>query len=194
MLLAKLDADGNVEKFPYYNFDLELANELPNDVVRVNKTKKQPSFDWNKVAIFDTLVQEDGEWVVNYRVIDRFTNEEETLEFVKRELVDAKTRINNDFRTLTAALSSDYTELEQQSWPQQLAEAKQEGGDTPLLSAIAEARGISVSDLSAKIIEKNNAYNAAYGELLGTYSRKKQTLSEISIDDETTWNKLNELR
>lgn len=197
MLLAKLDADGNVEKFPYYNLNAELADELPSDVVAVNKSKNMPAYSWNQVAAFDSVEQVEGEWVVNYRVKDKFANEEEELAFANQELLDAANRIKENFRTQTLQLKGNYTDIEMDSWANQLAEAKahQAGGsDTPLLSAIAEQRNMSVDDLAAKVIEKNAAYVAEYGRLLGQYSHKKKVLSEIDINDRTTWDKFNELR
>lgn len=67
-------------------------------------------------------------------------------------------------------LSMNVSVLEQQSWPQQKADAlRYKAGDTTnqtLLSALAEARGITLAEMVDKVIAAVDAYNEKVTELL----------------------------
>ena len=60
--------------------------------------------------------------------------------------------------------------LEHDSWAEQLSEAKAYQADisspTPLLSALASARGITLPEMTTKVIDAHNAYNAKVQSLL----------------------------
>lgn len=60
--------------------------------------------------------------------------------------------------------------LEHDSWAEQLAEAKAYQADntalTPLLSSLADARGITLAEMITKVIDANNAYNTKVQSLL----------------------------
>ena len=90
-------------------------------------------------------------------------------------------------------VSARYGNLEQQSFEQQKKEAEAWAADnsatTPMLTTLATARGISVSDLVAKINAKVTAYNSAVATLLA-----EQKVLEDEVDALDTIAKAHEWR
>lgn len=80
-------------------------------------------------------------------------------------------------RALTA-LTSSYPVGELQSWPQQVQEARalllDPSSATPLLSAIAEARGLAAIELANRVQAKAEGYAQYSGEIIG----KRQALED----------------
>lgn len=70
-----------------------------------------------------------------------------------------------------ASIAAPYLPQERESWDTQLKEADaytvNNSASTPLLTAMATARGITVAALVAKVYENANLYRAAIGEILG---------------------------
>lgn len=104
------------------------------------------------------------------------------------EIAAKKAReIGVDFEATCNAIRSGYTSDEIQSWPQQQAQAEaynaDPGASVPLLAAMAEARGASVSDLVSRILANAAAYSAAYGQALGMRQRRVAQLAAINLDD-----------
>ena len=91
----------------------------------------------------------------------------------KLEAVKAAKRaeINAACNAAVASLAASYPEREIQSWPQQAKEAEALAADpqapAPLLTAIADARGLPVAELASRVLNKMNAYAAASGSLIG---------------------------
>lgn len=91
----------------------------------------------------------------------------------KLEAVKAAKRleINEACNAAVTALASSYPEREIQSWPQQVKEAEALAADpqtaAPLLTAIAEARGLPVVELASRVLGKMKAYAGASGALIG---------------------------
>lgn len=89
------------------------------------------------------------------------------------------------------ALTITYPPGELQSWPQQVQEAAglllDPPGATPLLSAIAEVRGLTVEDLAARVQEKAVGYAAYSGAIIGRRQAaedlldKAETLEEVGV-------------
>lgn len=201
MLLAKIDAEGNVVEFPYYDGQSELgAQELPEGVVQVNKSKNHPSLSWNELATTSSITLEGDEWVVNYEVVSRFSDDEEAKQYVKNQIQYQSSRIEAKFNNSIDLLNQEYNVREMQTWAQQIVEARNyiidptDETSVPLITAIASERGISIGDLAKKIVAKNDDYNTRYGYYLAQYSNNKKILAEISADDSSTWDKLNEIR
>ena len=78
------------------------------------------------------------------------------------------------------ALQKNKPEMETMMWPAQSKEANAYKADntidTPVLSKLAETRGITVSELADKIIIKETEYNIAVAELLG---QQQKLIDEI---------------
>jgi len=74
----------------------------------------------------------------------------------------------------------DVTQIEQLSWTQQRKEADayttDNSASTPLLTKLAEARGISVADMVTKV---NNAIDGYYGNMATLLAKKQKVETEI---------------
>lgn len=112
----------------------------------------------------------------------------------REKLSTANTRCQG----LLNALKAGYPDGEVLSWGQQVAEAKARAADeaaaTPLLSALATARGVPLDLLSAKVLEKAAAYAAASGAIIGHRQRLEDALVSAStltaleaVDVEAGW-------
>ena len=81
-------------------------------------------------------------------------------------------------------LNAGYSGAEKQSWNQQLTEAKSliahgfEVDPTPLIDALASARGIDRLDFARKIISKNDEYQAKYAELLSEFQKERDMIEK----------------
>ncbi|WP_430229976.1 hypothetical protein [Nitrosomonas communis] len=91
------------------------------------------------------------------------------------KLESAKSRklneINDAFSSAMADLVTKYPEYEIKSWPQQVKEVEAYNADpesvTPLLTAIAVERSITVDELITKILTNRDLYAASAGALIG---------------------------
>ncbi|MEI7671018.1 MAG: hypothetical protein WCK00_02775 [Deltaproteobacteria bacterium] len=94
---------------------------------------------------------------------------------------DRLTAINSACDAVLSAIVQTYPAGEISSWAQQVKEAEalatNPDADAPLLTAIAAARGITVSELAGKVITKAGAYAVAAGQTIG----KRQAL-ETAIE------------
>ncbi|MFB6399924.1 hypothetical protein [Pseudomonas putida] len=79
--------------------------------------------------------------------------------------------INVQCETALAEITATYPAAELQSWSQQVQEAAvlklDPPGDTPLLDAIALARGMDVADLAQRVRDKALLFAQASGTLIG---------------------------
>lgn len=93
--------------------------------------------------------------------------------------------INAACELALSELTSTYPPGELQSWPQQVQEAAAlqltPPGATPLLAAIAEARGLAVGELAARVQEKAQGYATLSGAIIG----KRQALEDLLDKAET---------
>jgi antitoxin component HigA of HigAB toxin-antitoxin module len=92
-----------------------------------------------------------------------------------------------------SSLQTSYPASEVLSWDKQEREARTFVADpaaaVPLISNLAAVRGISVSDLASRIIQKADAYTAAIGAALG----KRQKL-EDQLNALTDWESMAEIK
>lgn len=83
-----------------------------------------------------------------------------------------------------SVLQSSYPESEVMSWDKQEREARAFVADpaaaVPLISNLAAVRGISVSDLANRIIQKADAYTAAIGAALGKRQKLEDQLNALT--------------
>lgn len=74
-----------------------------------------------------------------------------------------------------AGLVSEYAREERETWPTQVAEARayldDDAADVPFISALAQARGMSLSDFAGLILEKESAYKSAVSAVLAAQAR-----------------------
>jgi len=83
-------------------------------------------------------------------------------------------------------LSSGYPETEVKSWFKQEAEARawlvNNLEPTPLLSAMANARGITITDMVQRVIVKADAFAGAAGTIIGMKQAKEDQITSIVTD------------
>ena len=97
-----------------------------------------------------------------------------------QKLIDTKEAIRTKYATLMAQVASPYKLEERGTWFTQLKEADEWLVDnmvtTPMLTAMADARGITVAELVAKVKENDALFRAAIGALLGQQQRELDLL------------------
>lgn len=93
--------------------------------------------------------------------------------------------INNHAAAQLATLASNYPDGEVQSWAQQTREAEALAVDpqapAPLLTAIAEARGLAVTELASRVLAKVQAYAAASGAIIGRRQALEDAISAVDL-------------
>lgn len=111
---------------------------------------------------------------------------------VKRKLDDMRQQnlaiVNTRCDDLLRTLKAGCPEGEVLSWDQQVIEARKLDADaaaaTPLLSAIAAQRGLDVTALAVRVLEKADAYAAASGAIIGTRQKLESAISSASTAEE----------
>lgn len=100
--------------------------------------------------------------------------------------VAALGRINTGFEAAMQAVRAEYPESEVLSWPKQEAEAlawqADAGAATPLLDALAAARGMDKAELAGRILAKAAAYAVATGQLIGRRQALEDALQALPED------------
>lgn len=89
--------------------------------------------------------------------------------------------LKNSFKT--------YPDIEVMTFEQQIREAHAyrengESSDVPLLSALAKARGIMLSDLVGRVIEKHDDYSSVRGALIGQRQALEDRLGQCKTIEE----------
>ncbi|WP_245944690.1 hypothetical protein [Crenobacter cavernae] len=131
----------------------------------------------------------DGEAVFDHYASDAELNaafpgrtEQRLLDLRARQLA----AINARATELLATLSAGYPDGEVQSWAQQTREAEALATDpnaaTPLLTAIAAARGLVVADLAGRVRAKVQSYAVASGQIIGQRQALEDALAAIDLD------------
>ena len=195
MNYAKIKTDGTVEQFPYFVSPSLTpgVDTLPEDVVEVDVQTNRPALRWDQKTFITGVEKVGDNYLATYSAaVDKYDTPEAKLKAIttnKKMEVDSNERL---FAYKSKELVAEYSDGEIRSWDQQRAEATAYAADntasTPLLSAIATARGITVSELATKVLANAAAYETAYGTLLGKYQKNKDTLASINLEDDTTWN------
>ena len=207
MMYAQINTTtGEVISFPYNSIMVNpiyrmaaLVNDvanLPIDAVLVDFTSAYPkNINWDQTASVTNVVQSGTTYVANFELVDKFTNDEDKLEGIKQILQFYSIENSSIFKQKIAQLSSSYLGEESNSWPIQIQEAQAYQANTAtttiLLSAIAQARGITVSDLANRIITNYTSYNINYGMLLGTYQKNIGIFNSVDVANSSTWDNIN---
>ena len=83
-----------------------------------------------------------------------------------------RSEIEAQYKTSIAQLTAGYDSYEISSWPQQSEEARARNAnpnaEVPLVSAIATARGMELSEMVTRILQKEALFKPAFGTILGT--------------------------
>lgn len=102
--------------------------------------------------------------------------------------------INRHCTMLLDAMKAGYPNDEVQSWIKQETEARayvvNNSAPTPLLSALATARGVSLADAVANVIQKADLFTVASGQIIGTRQKYKDLINaapDIAAVNAITW-------
>lgn len=99
---------------------------------------------------------------------------------------DKRADLIADCESAIAAIRAGYPDSEVLSWSKQEAEARALVADanaaTPLLDALAEARGIAKAELAVRVIAKADAFAAISGALIGKRQRLEDELDALPAD------------
>ena len=94
--------------------------------------------------------------------------------------------INTACETAIAAIQAGYPGSEVLSWPKQEVEARaciaSPSAATPLLDALAEARGINKSELAARVILKADSFAQLSGAAIGKRQALEDMLNALPAD------------
>lgn len=94
---------------------------------------------------------------------------------------DKRSEVSQWFNNAMHDITLDYPVLERESWFIQLAESRaylvDQTAQTPMLSSIATARGITVNTLATSIASKHQALSVLSGALIG---KRKNLINQIN--------------
>lgn len=158
---------------PNVSFPAPLTDEIlaPFGHATITPTTP-PAYDsWTHVLTEGTPEQRNGKWYQTW-VMESVTH---TPEEEAQRLADAKaaklSEINAACQRALESLTPTYPERELTTFDKQETEARAYLADTtaftPLLSALATARGIELADLVQRVIAKADAFAAASGAIIG---------------------------
>lgn len=113
-------------------------------------------------------------------------------EVVPPTLGEVKAKKYADIRAASAkemlAIAAPYLPQERESWDTQFKEATDwladNGAAVPMITAMANNRGITVVDMVGKIVENANLYRNTIGELLGKQQRLLDEIAAATTTEE----------
>lgn len=156
----------------FYPDDIHYTN-LPDDLIDVPQKDFEMAMSRSSGDTFDVV---DGRVVVVPKPAP-------TLNELK---VARLVGISNACEQEIAALQAGYPASEVLSWPKQEAEARSYVADpsasTPLLDALAEARGIDKAELSRRVILKADAFAQYSGATIGKRQALEDALNALPAD------------
>jgi hypothetical protein len=126
-------------------------------------------------------------WIAEGNIPEPEFTDAELLAQAKISKLAEVTKTYNDS---ISALVGGTDKFELASWTKQEAEARAYVADntvaTPLLSGLVTARGLgeTVAQLANLIIDKANAYETAYANILGTYQAKQKAIDTATTVEE----------
>lgn len=134
---------------------------------------EHPKFGW----IPCTLSRDDPD---NSDIFDRIEREggakpvdEEKV--LREEKIKKVARINQVAKEKVSHIRDAYPQFEIDTWPEQKEEAfsyqKDSSAETPMLSGIAEERGLSVAELVQRVLAKVESYRDAVSRVTGIRQR-----------------------
>lgn len=108
-----------------------------------------------------------------------------------------KQEIQREYDLAVAKLTDGYDSYEIASFPQQAEEAKAKNANsnaaTPLIDALATARGMTTGELVARIIGKEAVFRPAFGTILGKRQGKMDALNNIDFSSENAIDLINQV-
>lgn len=137
---------------------------------------------------------QNGVWVSN--LSDEITNQM-INDYNPWQVEKAKkfAEIDSDFQAATDALTDGWPEGEIKTWGKQEAEARAYKSNpttpTPMLSAIAYTRGITVDVLATKVLRDADLFSAASAYYVGLRHKARQLVQQLP--NEGNYHQLTEL-
>jgi hypothetical protein len=111
-----------------------------------------------------------------------------TANAIPKALRQKKSEILAQYNASVAQLTAGYDSQEIASWPQQAEEAKARNAnpnaETPLVAAIAQARGMDLSEMVARVLQKESAFKPIFGTILGTKQARLAALESAETIEE----------
>lgn len=196
MIYAKIDEQGNVTEFPYRVDPIKsITNqELPADVVEVDSETLKPSTSWDQKLICNNLVNNNGVYQLSYTILNRFDNLEQKKKAIAGLFSQHKKQNKAVFASKVTQLKSSYPADEILSWDAQVKEANDflNGVDMTgsLIETVAIQRGITLEEISTRILAKRQMFNNLYGTILGQFQKNEDILDSIDLEDETTYSSI----
>lgn len=155
------------DQFPDVSFPAVFSPPAPYQPVLEGPT---PTYD--PMTEYYVEVQPEkagGVWMRRYEV--REIEPEFVAERIASHRQGMLAAVNAACDAKLKELAKAYPDGEVQSWPTQVAEAEAMKLDataaTPLLSAVAAARGVPLDVLAERVLAKANAYAAGSGAIIG---------------------------
>jgi len=196
MVYAKIDEQGNVLEFPYRIDEIvRITNQvLPTDVIEVDSETLKPNTSWNEKLLYDNLVNNNGVYQLSYTVSNRFDTTEQKKKAIAVLVSQHKKQNKATFKSKVLQLKSNYSDDEILSWDAQVKEANDflNGADMTgsLIETISIQRGITLEEISNRILLKRQAFNNSYGVVLGKFQKNEDILESIDLEDETTYSSI----
>lgn len=123
--------------------------------------------------------------------VKRDLTAEETAAALEIEKAVANGMATSWYLKKVKELDVQQSDFEMALWPKQEAQARAfqaDGTIGVLLQTLADARGLTVEDMSQKIIDKADAYEQAVGTVLGLLQEKREAIKAITtMADMLTW-------
>jgi hypothetical protein len=184
--------------------DFRNAKRIDDNIYDVEVETTE--FGWIPMTIDTNNVETEFDYMVqlNQWIIDNLgliTDERPNEEAIYNNVLQQKIGENeSNFSSTISVLTTAYTQNEINSWPKQETEARAYIADnnvsTPLLSQIATARGLTLTDLANRVIAKADTFAVGYGTALGDKQAVEdqiQTIVDSADDYATKINNLNNL-
>lgn len=113
--------------------------------------------------------------------IQEFPEPAPTPPSIPEAAASAQMLVDMGYDSAISAITSTYPATEIASWPKQEDEARayivNNSTPTPLLTALATARGVTVSDIAARVIAKADAYVGIAGALIGRRQARQDAIA-----------------
>lgn len=148
-----------------------------------------PAYDsWTHRLVEGTPEQREGAWWQTWELDDVTHTPEEEAERLAGVKFAKLSEINAVADRAIATLTATYPDREISTFDKQENEARAYASDamssTPFLSALAQARGISLADLVKRVLAKADAFAVASGSIIGQRQALEDRLDACTTVEE----------
>jgi hypothetical protein len=113
---------------------------------------------------------------------------ERTSRAIPNAIRQKKREIESQYQSAVAQLTAGYDQQEISSWPQQAEEARARNANAnapaPLVEALANARGMTMTEMVSRILQKESAFKPIFGTILGTKQARLAALESAETLEE----------